>query len=303
MAENTQNNKSKLFREKNLERLESPEKLNDYLRVTSPGVWMVLVTVIVLLAGVCVWGFIGKIEATTQAAVITENGVSKCLVPRQALEGVLEYRTVKVDGEAKEEDIGVITYDKIHYYEKAGNVHYVSETNGSYSSFGGSLTGATFSKKAALFSGIMFGPMGMATATLMSYKPAQQKPPETHFELTSETKRIDERNVLLNFYSDERNQYIDIELPQEIYNFLQTHLPEKKYEIVSEVEKHAAVNKAVSGQKKLDVPEAKVALPATDKLSIDNFKEKVEKLKIMKEAGLLSDEEFRDEKSKLLSMI
>ena len=102
MAENTQNNKSKLFREKNLERLESPEKLNDYLRVTSPGVWMVLVTVIVLLAGVCVWGFIGKIEATTQAAVITENGVSKCLVPRQALEGVLEYRTVKVDGEALE---------------------------------------------------------------------------------------------------------------------------------------------------------------------------------------------------------
>ena len=210
---------------------------------------------------------------------------------------------LKVDGEAKEEDIGVITYDKIHYYEKAGNVHYVSETNGSYSSFGGSLTGATFSKKAALFSGIMFGPMGMATATLMSYKPAQQKPPETHFELTSETKRIDERNVLLNFYSDERNQYIDIELPQEIYNFLQTHLPEKKYEIVSEVEKHAAVNKAVSGQKKLDVPEAKVALPATDKLSIDNFKEKVEKLKIMKEAGLLSEDEFREEKSKLLSMI
>ena len=31
--------KSKLFREKNLERLESPEQLNDYLRVTSPGVW------------------------------------------------------------------------------------------------------------------------------------------------------------------------------------------------------------------------------------------------------------------------
>ena len=164
---------------------------------------------------------------------------------------------LKVDGEAKEEDVGVITYDKIHYYEKAGNVHYVSETNGSYSSFGGSLTGATFSKKAALFNGIMFGPMGMATATLMSYKPAQQKPPETHFELTSETKRIDERNVLLNFYSDERNQYIDIELPQEIYNFLQTYLPDKKFEIVSEVEKHTAVSKAVSNQKNLIHPKQK----------------------------------------------
>ena len=209
---------------------------------------------------------------------------------------------LKVDGDAKEDEVGIIPYAKIHYYEKAGNVHYVSEVNGSYSSFGGSLTEATFSKKAALFSGIMFGPMGMATATLMSYKPAQQKPAETHFDLTSEAKRIDERNVLLNFYSDERKQYIDIELPQEIYNFLQTYLPEKKYEIVSEVEKHTAINKVVDN-KMLNLPKTKVNLPVPEKLSINDFKEKVEKLKIMKEAGLLSDEEFRDEKTKLLSMI
>ena len=50
-AKNAAANKSSLFREKNLERLESPEKLNDYLRVTSPGVWMVLGAVIVLLIG------------------------------------------------------------------------------------------------------------------------------------------------------------------------------------------------------------------------------------------------------------
>lgn len=47
--------KSKLFREKNLERLESPEQLNDYLRVTSPGVWMILSAVILLLIGVFIW--------------------------------------------------------------------------------------------------------------------------------------------------------------------------------------------------------------------------------------------------------
>lgn len=210
---------------------------------------------------------------------------------------------LKVDGDAKEDEVGIISYDKIHYYEKAGNVHYVSEINGSYSSFGGSLTGATFSKKAALFSGIMFGPMGMATATLMSYKPAQQKPAETHFDLTSETKRIDERNVILNFFSDERKQYIDVELPQEIYNFLQTYLPEKKYEIVTEVEKHTAINKVVDNKKMIRSSEIKVALPASEKLSIDDFKEKVEKLTIMKEAGLLSDDEFQDEKTRLLSMI
>lgn len=95
-------NKSSLFREKNLERLESPEKLNDYLRVTSPGVWMVLGAVIVLLIGVCVWGIFGRIKATTQAVVITESGESTCLVPQSAIQGVLQYRMVEIDGEDEE---------------------------------------------------------------------------------------------------------------------------------------------------------------------------------------------------------
>ena len=94
--------KSKLFREKNLERLESPEQLNDYLKVTSPGVWMILSAVILLLIGVFIWSVFGKIEATTQAAVVTENGGSTCIVPASAIKGVLQYRTVKIDGEEKE---------------------------------------------------------------------------------------------------------------------------------------------------------------------------------------------------------
>ena len=83
MAEN--NNKQSLFREKSIERIESPEKLNDYLKVTSPGVWLVLITVIVILAGVCIWGVFGRIQATAPAAVVSENGESVCLVPEAAL--------------------------------------------------------------------------------------------------------------------------------------------------------------------------------------------------------------------------
>ena len=90
--------KESLFREKNLKRIESPEKLNDYLRVTSPGVWLILATVIVLLTGVCIWGVLGRIDATTPAAVVTENGESICLVPANALQGAIDHRTVKVDG-------------------------------------------------------------------------------------------------------------------------------------------------------------------------------------------------------------
>lgn len=101
MAEKTEK-KDRLFREKNLERLENPEKLNDYLRVTSPGVWLVLVAVIVLLVGTVIWGIFGTIKATAQAAIVTEDGASRCLVPEDALEGVINYRTVTVDGEEME---------------------------------------------------------------------------------------------------------------------------------------------------------------------------------------------------------
>ena len=98
MAEQ-ENKKENIFREKSLERLENPEKLNDYLRVTSPGVWLVMSVVIVLLVGVCIWGVFGRITATMPAAVVTQDGESICLVPESALEGVIKHRTVTVNGQ------------------------------------------------------------------------------------------------------------------------------------------------------------------------------------------------------------
>ena len=38
-----------LFRKKSLDRISSPEELHDYLRVTSPSLWMVLAAIMVLL--------------------------------------------------------------------------------------------------------------------------------------------------------------------------------------------------------------------------------------------------------------
>ena len=91
--------KNAIFREKSLETVENPEQLNDYLKVTSPGVWMLLGAVIVLLAGVVIWGFFGRIDATTSAAVVSQNGDTFCLVPQEALQGVIENKTVRVNGQ------------------------------------------------------------------------------------------------------------------------------------------------------------------------------------------------------------
>ena len=212
---------------------------------------------------------------------------------------------LEINGYAQEESVGTIPYDRIHYYDRAGNVSYTTDIHGAYSSFGGSMTGAQFSKKAAAIGGALFGMMGMAAGALFSYKPAEIKPASAEFTLDSEIVKIDDRNVILNFFSDSRGQYVDVELPKDIFNFLQTFLPDKKYSIVEELERKAALERTGTGQKQLPVSEAPSALPAADSAEkeLAAFKLKVEKLKMMKEAGILSDEEFESERKKLLTLL
>lgn len=64
---------SEIFREKSLERVSSPEQLNDYIRVTTPSVWLVLIAVIFLLIGGLVWSIMGKV--TVQDREGTTNTV------------------------------------------------------------------------------------------------------------------------------------------------------------------------------------------------------------------------------------
>lgn len=52
-----------IFRQKSLDRVSSPERLNDYIRVTRPSVWLVLAAVILLLTGMIVWSITGTVEA------------------------------------------------------------------------------------------------------------------------------------------------------------------------------------------------------------------------------------------------
>lgn len=69
-----------IFRKKSLNRIKSPEDLNDYVRVANPGIWMVLVAVVVLLIGVCIWGIFGRIETKVPAQLNAGNGAVICTV-------------------------------------------------------------------------------------------------------------------------------------------------------------------------------------------------------------------------------
>ena len=57
-----ENKTSGIFREKSMQRVSSPEALNDYIRVTKPSVWIVLIAMVLLLAGMLVWSIFGTVE-------------------------------------------------------------------------------------------------------------------------------------------------------------------------------------------------------------------------------------------------
>lgn len=54
---------SGIFRQKSIDRVSSPEQLNDYIRVTTPSVWLVLIAIILLLVGMVAWSVLGTVEA------------------------------------------------------------------------------------------------------------------------------------------------------------------------------------------------------------------------------------------------
>ena len=65
----------KLYRQKSMDRISSPEQLNDYLRVTSASVWVILAAVILLLAGLLIWSSTATIESYTEGSAQVQNGV------------------------------------------------------------------------------------------------------------------------------------------------------------------------------------------------------------------------------------
>lgn len=88
----------KLFRKKSLDKIASPESLTDYIRVTNPGVWLVLAALIVLLAGACVWAVFGRVETKLPVTAKVENGVAAITLTADEAEKVRPGQSVQYEG-------------------------------------------------------------------------------------------------------------------------------------------------------------------------------------------------------------
>lgn len=91
-----ENKENQLFRKKSLEEVSSPERLQEYMRVTSPSVWMILGAVILLLVGLIVCSIVGKIEDKISVRLQAENGISSIVVSAKRAEEVQTGMQIRV---------------------------------------------------------------------------------------------------------------------------------------------------------------------------------------------------------------
>ncbi len=63
------------FRQKSIDKVSSPEKLDDYIRVTTPSVWITLAAIVILLVGTLIWGIMGELT------VHNEDGTTEVVAP------------------------------------------------------------------------------------------------------------------------------------------------------------------------------------------------------------------------------
>ena len=80
-----------------MDRVSSPEQLQDYVKVANPGLWMVLSAIVILLAGVIVWGFIGKIDTTMPSAIVTDSGNAVIYIGESNVERIEVGMTVRCE--------------------------------------------------------------------------------------------------------------------------------------------------------------------------------------------------------------
>ena len=99
-----------VFREKSMERISSPEQLNDYLKVTKPAIWAVLLGIIIFLVGLIVWASFTYIGSFADGRAEVNDGVMHVYFNDEVIEdNVKEGMNVSTGGTT--ETITKVIYD------------------------------------------------------------------------------------------------------------------------------------------------------------------------------------------------
>ena len=65
----------KIFREKNIKQISSPEDLGDYLHVTTPHMWIIVLGVAIVIVGMIMWSNFVSINSYAYGEGVVTNGI------------------------------------------------------------------------------------------------------------------------------------------------------------------------------------------------------------------------------------
>lgn len=90
--------KKHLFRKEAINSISSPDQLADYLRVTTPGTWIVLSAVLFFLIGLFAWSTVGTLENSVNARAIVESNTATVVSIDDDLEDVKSGMELEIAG-------------------------------------------------------------------------------------------------------------------------------------------------------------------------------------------------------------
>lgn len=122
-----------IFRQKSVDRVSSPEQLDNYLKVTTPTVWLVLIGIIVILIGTIVWATFGRMNTYANVGCVIEDQEAYCYVTEENSKKIKEGMTIEIPSDEASFEIiqvdtqGVNIPDNYNYLQ-----HIVGVTSSDY---------------------------------------------------------------------------------------------------------------------------------------------------------------------------
>ena len=86
-----------IYNKKALDKIKTPDNLNDYIKVSNPQLWIILCAVLLLLGGMLVWGIFGKIYVTVTVPTFVENNKGISLVNESRINSISEGMPIVAD--------------------------------------------------------------------------------------------------------------------------------------------------------------------------------------------------------------
>lgn len=102
-----------IFREKSIQKVKSPEKLDDFLHIANPGVWAIMITAVIFMAGVIVAACTRNIEIGLKCGAVCNDGVLTLYVPEKYSQTMNDDMTVQIKGLDEPAEVAVNNYTTV----------------------------------------------------------------------------------------------------------------------------------------------------------------------------------------------